>query len=630
MKLPTKSTALNLIPGLIKETLASSFIQRPKFLEMEKCVLSYPKIQERLKNRPEDLNKIQKNLKEIRSELSPSVLYSFEKFLDATLSQLYDGFDFNDEKIQNETHKMDDLLAHHHVVLVPNHQSHADYVAINYMFHKKYKKPLIVAGGNNLDIFPIGTLFRKCGCFFIRRSFSSDIVYKLTLEAYLYYLLIENHPIEFFFEGGRSRTGKLLEPRYGLYQMIIEAHEAIPGHLKKPLSFIPVSIVHEYVPEQKSLARELDGGKKKKESAAQVLGLVKLFSYQFGNIHMSMGSPITMSEGMSKISELHPADLKSFVQKLAFQCFTEVGRNMPMTPTSLLAMVLLDEPSGALKWDEILVKCRSIVEFAKTFHIPLTDSLTGSEFEQSLGRSMDILIGNHKIEVIGSEQSGHVFYAILEDSRKEILYFKNTILHHFLVPSLVSSAWIRLFHGEILNVSDLKKFFFQQRKRLIFEFYLPSIKEIFILALKIVSHSVGRDIHSLDECLNLNHKELYLILTKVAPFSRAYHSLTEAYYISAKTLLDLHAKQKDGFKIETYLKRSKEIFDNEKKLQRMIKYPESFSEPLARSALQYFIYIKAIENKKGFMEISELNKLQEIYEQFSNDLSAKLSIQINQ
>ena len=321
------------------------------FKEMEEIVLSYPKLATRLKGKPEDREKALKNLKEIRAELSLPFLKTFEKFLDASLSQLYDGINFNDNG-----HNLAELSQKNNLVLVPNHQSHADYVAINYVYFKKYHSPLFVAGGNNLNIFPIGPLFRRSGCFFIRRTFANDILYKITLESYLYYMLVKGNPIEFFFEGGRSRTGKLLPPRYGLYQMLIEAHAAIPIEKRRPLQFIPVSIVHEYVPEQKSLARELDGGKKVKESAGQIFGLVKLLSYQFGNVHINLGNPI-----FAPIAPNDPVELKIQTQKLAFECFLEVGKNMRVTPTSLLAIILLDEPTGALKWEEILTKARHIV-----------------------------------------------------------------------------------------------------------------------------------------------------------------------------------------------------------------------------------------------------------------------------
>jgi glycerol-3-phosphate O-acyltransferase len=590
------------------------------FKEMEEIVLGYHKLRDRIGNKEEERDKALKNLKEIRAELSLPFLKTFEKFLDASLSQLYDGINFNDNG-----HNLKELAKHNNLVLVPNHQSHADYMAINYVYFKKYHSPLFVAGGNNLNIFPIGPLFRRSGCFFIRRTFANDILYKLTLEAYLHYMLVKGNPIEFFFEGGRSRTGKLLPPRYGLYQRLIEAHSAIPEEKRKPLQFVPVSIVHEYVPEQKSLARELDGAKKKKESASQLLGLVKLLSYQFGNVHINLGHPVHAPEHPAD----NPADLKIQTQKLAFECFLEVGKNMRVTPTSLLAMILLDESTGALKWDEILTKARHIVAYCEKFNVPITDSIRPENLEKSLERSIDILIGNKKVEVIGNTSTQHVFYAIKDDSRKEILYFKNTILHHFLVPWIVHMGWVNLFSGHITNVDDLKKFFMTQRKQLTHEFYLPTVKEIFKLTLDIVSDAIGRNVTTLEECIDLTHKELYLILAKVGLFSRACNYLLEAYYICGLTLKDLSTKEyKEGFKMETFLKRYKEVFEREKKLKRVIKYAESYSVPLSKSSLQYFIHAKIVDSNAGFYAVPDQTALCETLNKIESDLQGQLSINL--
>lgn len=586
------------------------------FKEMEEIVLSYPKLRDRINNREEDRDKAIKNLKEIRAELSLPFLKTFEKFLDATLSQLYDGINFHDNG-----HNLGELSKTQNLVLVPNHQSHADYVAMNYVYFKKYSSPLFVAGGNNLNIFPIGPLFRRSGCFYIRRTFANDILYKLTLEAYLHYMLVKGNPIEFFFEGGRSRTGKLLPPRYGLYQMLIEAHNAIPEKNRRPLVFIPVSIVHEYVPEQKSLTRELDGAKKKKENAAQLFGLVKLFSYQFGNVHINLGQPVPMPA-------VNLPDIKTQTQKIAFECFVEVGKNMRVTPTSLLAMILLDEPTGALKWEEILTKARHIITYCEKFNVPITDSISLLNFEKSLERSIDILIGNKKVEVIGNPNGKHVFYSIKEDSRKEILYFKNTVLHHFIIPWTVHMGWVNLFSGHITNVEDLKKFFINQRKQLIHEFYLPTIKVFLTETLSIVSDAVGREVTTIEECIELSHKDLYLILAKVSLFSRACNYILEAYYICGLTLTELSKDYKEGFKMDTYLKRYKEVFESERKLRRIIRYAESYSVPLSKSSLQYFIHAKICEGNSGYYAVNDLDKLAEVLTKVESDLTAQLSINL--
>lgn len=582
------------------------------FSRQEEIVLSYPKLKTRLDARPADAEKALKNLKEIRAEFSENYIKPFEKFLDTTLGQLYDGINLNNNGVDLEK-----LVNENCVVLVPNHQSHADYMAINYVVYKNYKFPLYVAGGKNLDIFPIGKLFRKSGCFFIRRSFQNDILYKLTLEAYLYYLLKEQKPIEFFFEGGRSRTGRLLPPRYGLYQMLLEAHAILKE--ERPdldLVFIPVSIVHEYVPEQKALAKELKGGKKEKESTGQLFGLVKLLSYQFGNVHINFGKPIKVKDNTD--------DIKRKTQNLAFDCFREVGKNMSLTPTSLLAMVLLDEPTGALKWEDILNKARGILNYCAKFNVPFVKSLEEDKIEQSIGRALDILIGNKKVDVIGDGDKGHIFYSIKDECRIELLYFKNTILHHFLVPAFINAAWIHLFQGTVSEFSHLMKLFIDQREQLKHEFYLPTVKQMFYLALNVISDAVGRKITTLEECMDFSHKDLYNVLQNIGYFSRALNFITESYYTSALTLKKLDEIDDNGFTMEIYLKKTYEIFEREKSLGRLIKYPESYSEPMMRSALKYFNQNHILELDSGKYRIIDLPKLEEYLKRVENNLLNKL------
>ena len=291
-------------------------------------------------------------------------------------------------------------------------------------------------------------------------------------------------------------------------------------------------------------------------------------------------------------------------------------------------MILLDEPTGALKWDEIIQKARAIIVFSRKFNIPMTESLSEENYEKALGRSIDILIGNKKVEVIGTPQSGHVFYAIIEDSRKEILYFKNTVLHHFLVPWIVNMAWVKLFNGQIKSVDDLKRFFLSQRKQLVFEFYLPSVKAFQTKALEIISDAVKKPVNSLDDCMELDHKELYQILSSVSPFARVNNYLIEAYYIAGLSLIELYHDQKEGFKMDTYTKRTKDVFEAEKRLKRVIKYPESFSIPLSKSALQYYTHIKLVESRTGFYVVNDIEKLKSAVESFEHDLTNQLILNV--
>ena len=117
--------------------------------ELKKIVLSYPKLQKRILEKKVTEEKVMKLLSEIAATYSSKVMEYFEKFLDVSLERLYDGINFNYPKGMD----FQKLCEENNVVLVPNHQSHADYLAINYMVFKHFNFPLYVAGGINLNLF---------------------------------------------------------------------------------------------------------------------------------------------------------------------------------------------------------------------------------------------------------------------------------------------------------------------------------------------------------------------------------------------------------------------------------------------------------------------------------------------
>jgi glycerol-3-phosphate O-acyltransferase len=589
------------------------------FSGMQKIVLSYPKLRERIESRDkpqEEKNKVLGNLDEIKANFSMGYIKTFVSFLDATLPQLYDGVEFDEGGVNIQA-----LLKDHCVVLVPNHQSHADYLTINYSFYKKYKSPLFVAGGVNLNMPVIGPFFRKMGCFFIRRSFHSDVSYKLTLEAYLYYLMKKKRPIEFFFEGGRSRTGKLRSPRFGLFNMLLEVHKEINKNENLPLVFVPVSIVHEYIPETSSLTKELGGKKKKKENLGQVLKLVGLFAYQFGTVQIKLGKPIYPPE-------FNEDNLREKTHDIAFKCFREVGRNMMVTPSSLLAMVLLDDPSGAMPWQDIFNNAEAIINYCKKYDVPMTKSLQKTKFKKSLERAMDIFIGNKRVDVIGREHHGHLYYSIREECRGEILHSKNTIIHHFIIPAIISYAWVGLFSGEIKDVKDLKQFFLRQRSQLKHEFYLPTVKQFFYKTLSILGDIVGRRITTLEELMAFDNKELYTIASQIGIFNRALSYIYEGYYTAAVALQSLDKEYPDGFKFDQYEKMARKVFESEVSLGRVIRYREGHSPLLVNNALRYFTHLGMIQENDRMLSIANKKEFKKMVDGYEKDLRNQLAINV--
>ena len=581
--------------------------------DIYKIVLSYEKVRAHLEKKPEDKEKILKCVDEIKGDYRDGVLSAMESFMDKTFMKLYDGVNLETP----EGFSLHKLLETHHVVLCPNHQSHADYIALQYLFYKHFKIPVYIAAGINLNIFPIGDIFKKCGAFFIRRRFT-DYIYKIAFQAYIYYLLKTDKVVEFFFEGGRTRTGKLLPPKFGLFSMILDAHTMFEEG-KKPLCFIPVSIAHEHIPEERAHAKELSGVKKSKEKTTQLFKLYKLFSKKLGTVHVKFGDPIVF-KGDEEF------DLKKQTQDLAFETFRRVGSNMPITPSALLSMVMLDEPAGALTWKQIEVKTQTIIKYCKHMNIPLTKSLNEESFNDSLKSAMDIFINNKKVDVIKREKLNQIFYSINEVSRVHLLYHKNMILHHFFVPAVINSTWFNIFNGSITNQSELRKYLLIKRKELKFEFYLPETANMLLEGMKIISYSTGKKIEQIDEILSLSKEELYNVAVTVKPFSTALSYIYEAYYISCITVKYL---SEAGFSQAKFLQVSNELFNMEKEHGRIVKYIESYTVPNMISTLDYLENLNVIsKDKDNLFRVADGSKLSRLIEKFARDVNDQVSINV--
>lgn len=575
-------------------------------------VTSYPKLAEHLSKNPSSISEVVNVIDEIRGKFNSKIASFAVDLIDKTLAKLYDhvNFQFSDDlnisKLSNENH----------IVLVPNHQSHADYIALNYIWYKTFKEPVHVASGINLNIFLLGNFFRSTGAFFIRRSFQKDIVYKLTFEAYIYYLLKTNKIVEFFFEGGRSRTGKLLSPKFGLFQMLLEAHSYLQD--AKPLMFLPISIAHEHLPEESAHARELSGGEKKPENFWQILKIFKLLLKKLGNIHIRIGRAIVVE---------NVQNIKSKTQELALECFFAVGESMPVSAVSLLSMVLLDEPSGAQTWDGIVKKSNDIIRYCRRFRIPLTTKLENEDSQtMELQRALEMLIENNKIEVHESAKLSQTFYSIRQNARINLLYFKNMIIHHFLVPSIMNSAWFNIFNGNLKKTSQFHLFLMEKRKELRFEFYLPSPQEMLREALEIITFALGRRVDTLEEAFRLNVQELYMIASRVKIFSTALSYLYESYFVSASTLKYL---RKSPFSEKDFLEVAKELHTMELVHGRLVKYPESYLVPVLKDSLKYFLHDQALtQSENGLYNVTSQDSMDKYIEKFAKDINDQMVLNI--
>src|SRR4051794_28461394 len=204
-------------------------------------------------------------LRELEAEVDPNAIRALDAVVDQTIARMYSGFEIDEPGLQRIREAAKDGT----LVLLPSHKSHVDYIIISRIFHQANMPVPLVAAGDNLSFFPLGPILRRAGAFFIRRSFRGDRLYGAVVDAYIRRLIIDGWSLEFFLEGTRSRTGKLLPPKLGLLSIVVDAALAADDTgaptTGRKVYFCPISIGYERVVEEREYVRELSGGEKKKE-----------------------------------------------------------------------------------------------------------------------------------------------------------------------------------------------------------------------------------------------------------------------------------------------------------------------------------------------------------------------------
>lgn len=346
-----------------------------------------------------------------------------------------------------------ECLKEHPIVLVPCHRSHFDYLIISYLFHINYMSPPHIAAGKNLSFWPLGPLFRGAGAFFIRRSFDDNELYKAVFRSYLRFLMREGCTQEFFIEGGRSRTGKILTPKLGMLSAIVDAF--VQG-VRRDLFLVPVSIHYGRVVEEDAYQRELGGAEKERESLGGLIRARSVLRRRHGTVEISFGEPISLSDALGErkdafrtpVDEETSEQKRRFVRKLGFRLLREVNACTVAGATSVSASVLLGLPHRACRLDDFVVRACALTHYLSASGVRFTASLLrneAGEFRENLG----FLESGGLIKRIPGEVPTVI--AVPDEKRRALDFYKNNIIHFFLLPALALDAVGQGLHGDALR-----------------------------------------------------------------------------------------------------------------------------------------------------------------------------------
>ncbi len=333
-----------------------------------------------------------------------------------------------------------DKAKRHPIVLVPCHRSHLDYMILSYLFYQNFVSPPHIAAGINMRFWPMGRILRSCGAYFIRRTFGDNELYKLVFRQYQKFLIREGYTQEFFIEGGRSRTGKILTPKLGMLTVIVDAF--LSG-IRRDLYLVPVSIHYGRIVEEDAYQQELTGGEKEPESFRGLVRARRFLKQKFGTVYVSFAEPVSLNEALGPAKQRFmesPEDeevadeRRRFVQRLGFRILREVNEVSMAGATSVSATVLLGATHWGLRYEEFRDRANALTDLLLARQVRPTGSLERNRGD--FRESVDFLASSSLIEAI---RRGHEEVLVVREPKRLALdFYKNNIIHYFLVPSLVT------------------------------------------------------------------------------------------------------------------------------------------------------------------------------------------------
>ncbi len=388
-------------------------------------------------------------LDEIAANFSYSLIKNGERILGWLWNKLYKGLN-----ISNATTVRRLAQDGHEIVYVPCHRSHMDYLLLSYVLYHEGMVPPHIAAGINLNFFPAGYIFRRGGAFFIRRSFKGNKLYSTIFREYLSELFTKGYSVEYFSEGGRSRTGRLLPAKTGMLAMTIQT---MLREQSRPVTLVPVYIGYEHVMEVSTYAKELRGKRKEKENAGQVLKTIRKLR-NFGQGYVNFGEPIPLNQFLNEEvpewkQDINPLDpprpkwLTPTVNKLAVKMMTHINDAAAANALTLCATALLASRQRALSKDTLVVQIDSYLSLLK--NVPYSNTFTMPD--KTATELVEHAISLDKF-VIETDTMGDI---VSLDRNQSILmtYYRNNIIHLFAIPSLISHLVVR---HESISVKYIK------------------------------------------------------------------------------------------------------------------------------------------------------------------------------
>jgi len=468
--------------------------------------------------------------------------------------------------------KLRKLAEKHPVVLLCNHRSQVDSFAIYSALYDNDLPHPHTFGGINMKMPMIGNIMKSSGMIFIRRAFSDNPVYKSVLQRYIDYLVSKRFPLLWSIEGGRSRTGKLLPPRYGLLGWLLNAAERYDK--SEPLYIIPLSIVFDQVADISAYTHEQLGGTKKPENLSWFYNYLSSFKTPHGKIYIRFGDPVQAS-----VDAGQPKDPIA-VERLAFETCVQLNNSTPVTMSSLVCASLLAAAPQALTQTELCRELELLLSYLKQLGRPATFD-TEIPIRELLHSTLPALGDTGIVQFY--DGGIEPVYSVADNRALDAAYYKNNAIHFFFTGAIADLALAKLYLegcGED-PLGNFEREVLELRKLFQWEFFFPEKKAF------LDSIFADLDIRQSDwrALLEQGKEGLRTLFLTIEPLTghAALEPYLDAYRIVAEQLCNLATAQihdKKAF-VQDCLETGKQLY-----LQRQVVSSESIAKAMFETGIK--------------------------------------------
>jgi glycerol-3-phosphate O-acyltransferase len=465
-----------------------------------------------------------------------------------------------------------------------SHRSYLDGMLLPEVIVANRLSPALTFGGANLNFFPLGAWAKRTGTIFIRRQTKDIPVYRFVLRAYAAQLVQNHANLTWSIEGGRTRTGKLRPPVFGILRYITDAVDEIDG---PELYLVPTSIVYDQLHEVEAMTTEAYGAVKRPEDLRFLIRLARQQGERLGRAYLDFGEPLPLRKRLEEM-RADESGTGTEIERIALDVEHRINRATPVTPIAVVSLALLGA-DRSLSISEVLATVRPLASYiaARNWAVAGAADLTN---RSTIRWTLHQLVASGVVSVY--DAGTEAVWGIGEDQHLVAAFYRNTAIHILVDRAIAEMALLAAsetstngsvlpatVRDEALSLRELLKFEFLFSGRAQFEKDLADEVRLIGPVEDTTKSASADDVRAL-----LESADLLLAHLVLRPFLDAYHIVADR----------LAAYEDEPFDEEAFLAECLEV-GKQWELQRRIASAESRSMELFKTALRLARHRELVE-----------------------------------